>query len=237
MKNRSYQPELLDADDIPTKDLYRNLLELNFINTYLGGHKITLDGVKYFLNTNIRFITDETISIADVGCGGGDNLKAIAQWARKKKFKLQLVGIDIKPDCIAYAQENCKSFPEIKFICSDYQMVETEFDIIFSALFCHHLNDEELVQYLQWCSEHSLVGFFINDLHRYPLAYHSIKYLTQWFSKSYLVKNDAALSVKRGFLSAEWKEYFEKANIEHIKIDWKWAFRHLIVSKKYTSNG
>jgi hypothetical protein len=50
-KNRSYQAELLDNDEIPTEDLYRNLQELDFINSYLGGHKVILQGIKYFINS------------------------------------------------------------------------------------------------------------------------------------------------------------------------------------------
>jgi len=45
-KQRSYQSELLDRNDIPFEEIRRNMYELDFINKYLGGHKITLDGLK-----------------------------------------------------------------------------------------------------------------------------------------------------------------------------------------------
>jgi hypothetical protein len=76
----------------------------------------------------------------------------------------------------------------------------------------------------------STIGFFINDLHRHPLAYHSIKWITKIFSKSYLVKNDAPLSVLRGFKRKEWKGLFQQAGIDNYELQWKWAFRWLIVS-------
>jgi hypothetical protein len=72
-------------------------------------------------------------------------------------------------------------------------------------------------------------GFFINDLHRHPLAYYSIKILTRLFSASYLVKNDAPLSVRRGFTAKEWKVLLESAGISRFRVSWKWAFRHLVV--------
>ena len=43
---RSYKKELLDRDDIPFADIKQNMRELDFINAKLGGHKITLEGVK-----------------------------------------------------------------------------------------------------------------------------------------------------------------------------------------------
>lgn len=224
-KSRSFQAELLDDNNIPTQDLYQNLRELNFINTWLGGHAITLAGMrrsKHILHNS---------TIADIGCGGGDNLKAIAKWARNNDIAIKLVGIDLKKDCIDFARDNCKDFPEITFIESHYQLINQGFDIIFSALFCHHLDDAQMIEYLQWCNTHARKGFFINDLQRHPLAYYSIKYLTAIFSKSYLVRNDAPLSVQRGFTKKEFANLLNKAGIANAQIKWKWAFRYLISSQ------
>jgi cyclopropane fatty-acyl-phospholipid synthase-like methyltransferase len=219
---RSFQKELLDADDIPSSDLYQNLRELNFINIWLGGHDITLAGIKKFESVL------QNSTIADVGCGGGDNLKAVAIWARKNKISVKLIGIDIKADCILFAQENCKTFPEISFIQSDYRLIDQKFDVIFSALFCHHLNDVQMLEYLTWCEQNSNKGYFVNDLQRHFMAHYSIKWLTMLFSNSYLVKNDAPLSVLRGFSASEWRLLTEKAQIQDININWKWTFRHLV---------
>jgi SAM-dependent methyltransferase len=228
MQKRSYEAELLDADDIPTKDLYRNLQELNTINTLLGGHHITQLGLASFeLERNI------TYRILEIGSGGGDNLRALALWARKKGISLELVGVDIKKDCIDYAKEQCKDYPEISFIESDYKGLspaQLKFDIIFSALCCHHFDDENLKALLHFKYTHAKLGFFINDLHRHPLAYYSIKWLTAVFSKSFLVKNDAALSVKRGFKRKDWDELLKP--FAHKKVKWQWAFRWLVMVKK-----
>jgi len=224
--------ELLDQEHIAAKDLFTNLKELDFINTWLGGHAITIVGVHHFLNSKIRYMLEDYVTIADVGCGGGDNLIAIAKWARKHKIRVKLIGIDIKPDCINYAVENCKAYNEISFITSDYQLVVDNFDIIFSALFCHHLNDNQLVSYFKWCNQHASWGFFVNDLHRNPWAYYSIKYLTLLFSKSYLVKNDAPLSVLRGFHKTELQNYMSQAEVFRFEIFWKWAFRFLVIKNK-----
>ena len=48
-KTRSLQKELLDKDDIPFADIRQNMMELNIINTLLGGHSITIKGVKALL--------------------------------------------------------------------------------------------------------------------------------------------------------------------------------------------
>jgi ubiquinone/menaquinone biosynthesis C-methylase UbiE len=222
---RSYQKELLDRDDIPFPAIERNMRELDIINTWLGGHAITLSGLKQLIQHKAE------ITVCEIGCGGGDNLLAIQQWCGRKKIKTTFTGIDINPDCIKIARSKIKD-PESDFIVCDYRKFSFEKekpDIIFSSLFCHHFTNDELVTMLEWMQANSGTGFFINDLHRHAAAYYSIKTLTTLFSRSYLVKNDAPLSVLRGFNKQEWKYLLQKAGIKKNSIQWKWAFRWLIV--------
>jgi hypothetical protein len=83
---------------------------------------------------------------------------------------------------------------------------------------------------LAWMKGHSNIGFFINDLHRHPFAYYSIKWLTGLFSKSYLVKNDAPLSVLRGFKRKELEMFNVQCSILNARLKWKWAFRWLLIA-------
>jgi 2-polyprenyl-3-methyl-5-hydroxy-6-metoxy-1,4-benzoquinol methylase len=224
---RSYQKELLDRNDIPFRDIRQNMKELNTINTYLGGHAITIKGLKKLIGNK------KNITICEIGCGGGDNLKAINDWCKKKKITTRLIGIDINADCIAVAQETLSSC-QTELLTADYTTISwtaTPPDIIFSSLFCHHFTEQELEWMLKWMQGNARMGFFINDLHRHPLAYYSIKFITRLFSKSYLVKNDAPLSVQRGFSKAEWKTLLTQSGIANAIIRWKWAFRWLIVVK------
>ncbi len=207
------------------------MLELEFINTHLGGHSITLQGLKKVLAGIRKPFTD--LLICEIGCGGGDNLRVIHQWATEKKINLKMIGIDINPDTISYARAK-SDITDVEWISSDFRDVafKKKPDVIFNSLFCHHFDDNEMIQIIQWMHAHSKMGFFINDLHRHALAFHSIKLLTRFFSKSYLVKNDAPLSVLRGFKKDELEYFFSKTSIPHYSIEWKWAFRWLITSNK-----
>jgi 2-polyprenyl-3-methyl-5-hydroxy-6-metoxy-1,4-benzoquinol methylase len=225
--SRSTAKELLDQDDIPFIDIKQNMKELNVINTLLGGHKISIDGFRKLLHDR------KQISVCEIGCGGGDNLSVIAKSAKASHVNIQLTGIDIKKECIEFAMQSQKLPATTTFITSDYQLVEFAHkpDIIFSSLFCHHFTKAQLVTQLKWMKLNSTAGFFINDLHRHPLAYYSIKTLTKIFSSSYLVKNDAPLSVLRGFTRAELQQVLDEAGIHNASIEWKWAFRWLVMYK------
>ena len=227
LSKRSYQKELLDADNIPFEDIKQTMKELNSINSLLGGHKITIEGVKKLIGNS------SSVAVCEIGCGGGDNLKAISKYLASKQIAGSYTGIDLKKECTDFAQQQ---YPELNaaWITSDYSKVvfKSKPDIIFSSLFCHHFTDEQMTEMLVWLNNNSSKGFFINDLQRNSIAYYLIKWLTAAFSKSYLVKNDACISVSRGFRKKEWELLFEKAGISNYSIQWRWAFRYLVVCRK-----
>ena len=161
LKQRSLQKELLDAEDIPTADLFQTLRELDRINTLLGGYDITFSALKKVVQPEKNYI------LIDIGCGGGDTLKRIQEWQLRKKLKLKLIGIDLKPVCIEYATEH-KARPNIQFICDDYRnMFEhvPQIDIIHACLFCHHLEERQLIELIQFAMDKNAV-LIINDLER-----------------------------------------------------------------------
>lgn len=228
LQHRSYQKELMDGDNIPFAVMAQTLRELNIINTRLGGHAITIEGVKKLLPNNKEMV------ICEIGCGGGDNLFAIYKYCKRHHIPVQFIGIDMNAECIQFAKQQYPQLP-CEWICSDYALVdfkEQKPTIIFSSLFCHHFKDEQLVSMLQWLQQNSRSGFFINDLQRHWLAYYLIKYITKLFSRSYLVKNDACLSVARSFTKDDWQRLFQQAGMQHYAIQWKWAFRWLVTLKK-----
>lgn len=223
-KERSNTKELLDAAIIPDSDLFQNLKELHSINKILGGYTISKSALDKIISTSKPY------SLVDIGSGGGDTLKELLLWNKKKGFNIQLFGIDLKQACVNYAQTNNPQ-PEITFICDDYKNISQHaksIDIIHACLFCHHLTNQEIIELIQFAKQQKAI-LVINDLERNPLAYYSIKLLTQLFSKSYLVKNDAPLSVLRGFKKREWIQLIQMSEAKKYSIKWKWAFRHEVI--------
>ncbi|PCH97163.1 MAG: SAM-dependent methyltransferase [Bacteroidetes bacterium] len=229
-KYRSVKDELLDQPDIPQQDLFRNLFELDKINRMLGGHSATLQGIQ-------SLITDKSkvYKVIDLGCGGGDTLLAINGWAKRNGYKVELTGVDILKDAIQYASVYCAEIENWTLIQSDFEKLpkwENEYDIAICSLFCHHLYGETLKSLIKTMHRMAKIGVVINDLHRHPLAYYSILFLTRILSKSKYVLNDAPLSVLRGFTKPELVELLDGCDIEQHTVEWKWAFRYLIVIRK-----
>jgi len=220
-------PELMDGSDIPPKNLFQNYRELHAVNKWLGGYRITLKGLSVLLHGK-----NQKYSVLDVGCGGGDMLKEVLNWSRRKKLQLHLTGIDLSEAAIQYSKVNS---PEIQWIQQDvfdHLKSGAKYDVIMNTLFMHHFTEEKIAELLKLMWQSCSKGIIINDLHRHPLAYHSIRWITKFFSHSYLVKHDAPLSVLRSFKKEDWKNIFERVGISTAEINWHWAFRYLIVIKK-----
>jgi len=222
---RSTQSELMDDFSMPAQDLYQNLREIERINIQLGGHGVTINGIKKYIK---KHNPNSIITLADIGCGGGDTLRYIYQWANKKNVAIQLTGLDYHPVMIQYAQENSQQLP-IHYHLQNVFEIEQKYDITTCSLFCHHFEDEKLILLLRKLYTITNRLILINDLHRHWFAYYSIKYLTRWLKGSYLVQNDAPLSVLRGFKKKEWRVILDKAGLKNAQIQWKWAFRHQIL--------
>jgi 2-polyprenyl-3-methyl-5-hydroxy-6-metoxy-1,4-benzoquinol methylase len=227
--HRSAGIEIMDDLDCHGEVVDQTLRELDFINHWLGGNAVTLDGLNSLWKTIPK---DHKISIVDLGCGSGEMLRLIAKQATKEGKQVALIGMDANPNITSYAQKHSVGFENIRIeathIFSD-EFCQQKFDIILATLFLHHFTEDELIEIFSSLKNQAEQGIIINDIHRHPFAYYSIKFLTQFFSKSKMVKFDAPLSVLRAFKKGELKNILQKAGIEKYQLKWKWAFRWQLV--------
>lgn len=242
---RSNEKELIDDLELDNDALRQNLEELAIINKYLGGNQVTVSGLNHLMSDFGFSISDfgkdkkseirnqkSEIKIADLGCGGGDMLMVMADWAKKKGIKAQFIGIDANDFMIDFGTKRTANYPNISYLHQDIYseaFKEKSFDIVTMTLFCHHFSDESLVQILQQLKKQTRIGIVINDIHRHWFAYHSIAWITKLFLKSYLVKNDAKLSVWRAFVKKDLEKIIQKSGFTKYSIRWKWAFRWEVI--------
>ncbi len=220
LRTRSAELEIMDDLDCHGEVVDQTLRELEIINRLLGGDYVTIDGIQRVVERAAKDAR-RILTVADFGCGGGDLAAKIS-----KKLNVKVTGIDANPHIVAYARNR---YPGISFITQDVFENTTTYDIITATLFVHHFDDDQLVRLFRSMKEHSRVGVVINDIHRHPLSYYSIKWLTKFFSRSAMVKFDAPLSVRRAFKKKELVEILDKAGIRNYKISWKWAFRYQLI--------
>ena len=229
LRQRSNEPEIMDDLSCSGEVVAQTLHELDVINRWLGGHEVTLSGVRTMLKAHAG---TAAITVVDLGCGSGDLLRKLADFGRSRNLNLHLTGVDANPNIVDYARRQSARYPEIEFLAQDVRAPEfllRQYDIIIGTLFFHHFEDSVLKKLLPQLIGQSRIGVLINDIHRHALAYHSIRLLTRLFSRSAMVRFDAPLSVRRAFRRQDWDRLLPECGIREFRMRWKWAFRWQIL--------
>ena len=229
---RTGDAELMDDFSMEGEHLHDALDKIATINHLLGGNKITVEGVKILLK-NID--ASRTISIVDLGCGNGDMLRVLANFARKQNLKFNLIGIDANAYTINVARKMSAEFSNIDYLSEDIFSPEfdvMQYDIALCTLTLHHFHEEELLNLLGTLNKNAAIGIVINDLQRSAIAYRLFQFVSFVFRLKRMPKEDGLTSILRGFKKNELINFSEKLNLTNYKICWKWAFRYQwIISK------
>ena len=89
---RSTEVELMDEASISDKDLNGALIDIAFVNKWLGGNSITVNAVKRLIKA---YPHKKSWVIADVGCGDGEMLRLLAKELVMEDYTFNFIGIDI----------------------------------------------------------------------------------------------------------------------------------------------
>ncbi len=220
---RSSEKELMDDLHMDGSLLYDTLDKIAGINKVLGGNGVVLSGVKVLLEKTDK---DTPITIIDLGCGSGAMLRTLAHYARKKKRRFQLIGIDANAHTLAYAEKLSSEYEEIHYKNIDVFSKEFDaisYDIATATLFVHHFEETEIFSLVKQLSSKASIGVVINDLHRHWLSYYLFR-IFAFFYGNKMTRHDGAISILRGFKKEELVSMANQLQAKSI-IKWKWAFR------------
>jgi 2-polyprenyl-3-methyl-5-hydroxy-6-metoxy-1,4-benzoquinol methylase len=221
----------MDDLSIEGEILRKTLDKIAAINKRLGGNQATISGLETLLKNKVK---NTVITIADLGCGSGDMLRAVADYGRKNNLIFNLVGVDANEFTVNYARNLSENYPEISYLKMDILSDEfsgTAFDIAIATLFLHHFTNQQIEDLLIPIVNKVRIGVVVNDLHRSSMAYYLFKGLS-FFIKNPMVKKDGAISVLRGFKKNELITISKKLKDSVSTIHWKWAFRYQWIIKK-----
>lgn len=226
LHSRSFEPELLDGTDYSQSEYEQCMRQLRLINVLTSGYRPTLKAMRKFAALVPR---GEALRVLDVGYGYGDTLRAIANWAARRRITVDLCGIDLNPRSALIARQATPGNMVIRYLTGDvfaHRPVQP-YHVIINSLFMHHMNEDQTVAMLRWMAAKSTLGFFVNDLHRHRVAYEFIRVFTRLFGFNRMIRHDAPLSVARSFRAADWRGYAARAGLDRasLTVKWYWAFR------------
>ncbi len=227
---RSYEAELMDDFSITDDRLVRALDHLRHVNRWLGGYAVTRRALRPLL----RQRQGGVLSMLDLGTGIADYPEHLVRWADAHGVSLHVTALDANPLTAELARSTLDArLPSelrarITVDVADAAALPYapgSFDVAHAALFLHHFEAEQAAAMLQSWAQVAREGIIINDLHRHPLAYYSIKSLATLLRASPMFRHDAPLSVLRAFRRDELRAIAEAAGITTSHITWHWPFR------------
>ncbi|HWW38398.1 methyltransferase domain-containing protein [Pedobacter sp.] len=229
---RSEAIEIMDDFEMEGEILRDALDKIARINQLLGGNKVTLQGVKKLIRTHSK----APLRVLDVGCGNGDMLRKLADFAAKQGLTTDLLGIDANPYTVQHAKTLSKNYKNIHYRTADIfeeMNKENTYDIILCTLTLHHFTDQEILFLLGAFSKLSRLGIVINDLHRSSAAYYLFKALCFVFGLNDMSREDGLISILKGFKKRDLQNFSKQLYFKHDRIQWRWAFRYQWIIQTY----
>lgn len=226
LRHRSDELEHIDIGDYAPEEYEGCLRELRRVNRLLGDER----ALRSSLFNDVERSGRESFSVLDVGAGSGHLLRVTAKWARKRGKEARLIGVELNARAAQAIHEGARDFAEIEAVRADARALpfsDGAFDYAICSLFIHHFRDEECVGVL---SEMARVArkIFVIDLNRHWLAYGLFVTAGRIFLHNRLVREDGALSIRRGFRHDELLALAKGANLKAIEIRRSFPFRFVL---------
>jgi ubiquinone/menaquinone biosynthesis C-methylase UbiE len=232
--------EMMDDPDADVSALGAALAELPRINAFLGGYRATLATLEAYR----RCRRPSRLHILDVGTGIGDYPVRMVQWGLRHRIDVRVTATDINPITVECARQMSYRHPQhirsrIDFDVADaldLKLPADSFDICTSALFLHHLTNQECAESIRQMIRVASQGIVVNDVHRHLIAYYGIRLVTRVLPFSEMVRNDASISVLRAFRRMELAAVAKDAGVLSSSIRWHWAFRWILTNLPHDGN-
>jgi len=217
LRRAEHAVEMLDRP-APFADLAESLADIARLNAIFGGRQITVRHVARLLADVPR---DRTVTILDVGTGGGDLPRALVRWARRTGRRILILALDRDAGTVAFARRAAASYPEIVLLRSDALALPVRpgsIDVVISALTLHHLEPALAVRHLAEMDAAARVGFIVNDPMRSRAAYCAVWLATRLLTRNRMSRHDGPLSVLRAYTPDEVRGMCEKAGLFDVRL-------------------
>lgn len=215
--------EWLDAEQMDSGDLERNLRDIRHINAALGWTAFTTRAVLGVLRAQPR----RAWSLLDVASGSADIPVAIARAARRAGIALRVTVTDRSPQIVEVARERCASIPGMTVERQDalaLPYATGAFDVTLCTLALHHFAPDAAQALLR---EMARVGrrALVYDVVRSPLAYAGVIALTRLARMHPMTCHDGPASVRRAYSAAEARELAVAAGLREAHVSVGFPFR------------
>ena len=217
---RTVTPELLDSDSGSPEEIRASLADLRFANRWFGGVSTTCA----LLSRVAKTAGVRNLRVLDVGAARGDIVAPTIACLARQGIDLNFVLLDR-----ALSHMNGKGNSVVGDALA-LPFGDQSFDVVTSSLFLHHLEPDEIRQFVREALRVARVAVTINDLRRHPVHLALIYAAFPLFSR--LTRHDAPASVRRAYTPSELVQILSNTSAQRVEITLHYLFRMGVIAWK-----
>ncbi|MFI5087987.1 MAG: methyltransferase domain-containing protein [Terriglobales bacterium] len=227
---RVVTPELLDSDAATPAEVQQTLSDLRRINRWFGGISTTRRMLEQVVARIRKPSSDRgEITLLDVGAGSGDvSLTAARQIRPPAQIRVTLM--DRMP---AHLPRNGTGTVAGDALALPF--LDNSFDLVTCSLLVHHLEREQIVQFVNQALRVARVAVLLNDLRREPL--HLALMYAGYPIFSRLTLHDGIASVRRAYTPQELKSVLRNTDAAGVEMENRYLYRMGIIVWKSAADG
>ncbi len=226
LSRRSTQAEYFDALDRAEAEIIESYESLASINRLF----LFAEPFQRFVPRLLGQGHCRSLSILDLGAGDGSLGTLLADWAvNQHGWVWQFTNLDANPSALRRARG------ETNIVGSALALPfrDTSFDLVISSQMTHHLtSDEKITRHFREAWRVARKGILFTDLHRNVFLYGALDLFFRLRRYPKHFRDDALLSVRRGFRIGELRRLAEQAGLTDARAWLYFGARTILEARK-----
>ena len=192
--------ERMDAPDCDLQALERTYAHFRTVNALVAGWRLT-----YRRHLRPVLSRGRVTTVLDIGSGGGDLPRALARWAERDGYRVQITAIDPDPRAHGWAtaQPHVEGITFRRAFSHELVAEGRSFDMVISNHLLHHLDDAQLQALLADSQRLARLRVVHSDIARSRWAYLFFAVGTWPFFRGSFIREDGLTSIRRSYTAEE----------------------------------
>jgi ubiquinone/menaquinone biosynthesis C-methylase UbiE len=191
-------PEILDSDACSPADVEDTLRDLGRVNRWFGGVATTQKMVERVAQVS----GSKHFSLLEVAAGSGEVPELVRKKLARRGIKLEVTLLDRARSHLPSTANHSERNPCVVADALGLPFADGAFDLISCSLFAHHLDEQQLAQFMHEGLRVSRRALLINDLIRHPLHL-ALAFAGFPIMRSRVAWLDGLTSVRRAYVPDE----------------------------------
>ncbi|REL29068.1 methyltransferase domain-containing protein [Rhodohalobacter sp. SW132] len=196
--------EKMDDANCDPKQLTNTYQQFATVNRLLGGWGRIY---RKFIHPALNQQKNES-ALLDIGCGGGDILRALSSFTEKDGLNVQFTGIDPDSRAIEFARKRTGN-PKIRYLqqsSSELSERGERYSVVISNHLLHHLNTEDLQQICRDAESLATDLVLFSDIERSDIGYGLFRLIAPILFRNSFIAEDGITSIRRSYRADELRE-------------------------------